>query len=193
MHWKERSQRRPAFNVPGHAHHLTFTTYKRFAFLKTERTCGWLAEELNAARAKMDFALWAYVFMPDHVHLVVYPRQPVYDIGAIRKAIKEPVGRRAIEYLCLHAPHWLPRITVQRGRRRERHFWQIGGGHDRNVSEPADLHNTIDYDHNNPVRKGLCERPEDWKWSSAGWLAGLEPNTLRPDPVPADWCVVQAR
>jgi putative transposase len=191
VHWKERSQRRPAFNEPGHAHELTFTTFKRYEFLKAERTCLWLAEEINAARLEHDFALWAYVFMPDHVHLIVYPRRSLYDISTIRKSFKEPVGRKAINYLYGHARQWIPRITVQRGRRQERHFWQIGGGFDRNVTEAQALHNMIDYIHNNPVRKGLVSRPADWKWSSAGWLEGLEPNTLRPDAVPADWGVVE--
>ena len=31
--------------------------------------------------------------MPEHVHLIVWPREPVYDIADIRKAIKSNVGR----------------------------------------------------------------------------------------------------
>jgi hypothetical protein len=30
----------------------------------------------------------------------------------------------------------------------------------------------IDYIHPNPVRRGLCERPEDWSWSSARSYSG---------------------
>lgn len=41
----------------------------------------------------------------------------------------------------------------------------------------------IDYIHHNPVRRGLVTRAEDWKWSSARWFAGLQPNSLRPDPI----------
>ena len=39
----------------------------------------------------------------------------------------------------------------------------------------------IEYIHNNPVRRGLVARAEDWKWSSAGWFEGK--NLLRPDPL----------
>ena len=39
----------------------------------------------------------------------------------------------------------------------------------------------IEQFHGNPVRKQRVENPEDWKWSSAGWLEGK--NSLRPDPV----------
>lgn len=45
----------------------------------------------------------------------------------------------------------------------------------------------IDYIHLNPVRKEFVEQVTDWKWSSAGWFAGIEPNTLRPDAISKNW------
>src|SRR6516162_30218 len=100
---------RHSYDEPGHAHELTFSCYRRFRFLAAERTCRWLAEAIDRARALLDFAVWAYVFMPEHVHLIIYPRQPVYWIRAILKEIKGPVGRKAIHYLAEQAPQWLPR------------------------------------------------------------------------------------
>src|SRR6266403_851024 len=51
MDWRLRSMRRPTVNEPGHAHELTFCCFRRFAFLKAERVCEWLAEAINEARA----------------------------------------------------------------------------------------------------------------------------------------------
>src|SRR5262249_23035498 len=155
--------------------------YRRFRFLSAERTCLWLVESIQEARQSLDFALWAYVFMPEHVHLIVYPRQPVYKIDAILTAIKEPVGRAGIKYLSEQAPSWLPKVTRQRGRRTERLFWQSGGGYDRNIEEPATLRAMIEYIHLNPVRRGLVEQPADWKWSSARWYEGKGEPPLVPD------------
>ena len=91
MDWRLRLHRRRAFNESGHAHELTFTCYRRFPFLKAERTCQWLADEIDEARRQHDFALWAYVFMPEHVHLMIYPRRYEYDMEVLLKAIKQPV------------------------------------------------------------------------------------------------------
>ena len=39
----------------------------------------------------------------------------------------------------------------------------------------------LDADHNNPVKRGLCETPQNWKWSSARSYSGLDDG-----PVPID-------
>src|ERR1700680_2962064 len=108
-----RRPHRRNYNEPGHAHELTFSCYRRYKFLRAERTCEWLAESLSAARAELDFDLWAFVFMPEHVHLIVHPRRPIYDIATIKESIKEPVGRKALAFLRSEAPEWLERIQVK--------------------------------------------------------------------------------
>ena len=55
MDWRTRSMRRPAIHKPGDAHELTFCCYKRYAFLKAERTCQWLADAIDKARVDLDF------------------------------------------------------------------------------------------------------------------------------------------
>ena len=182
----ERTCRRN-INQRTHAHVLTFSCYHGFRFLEAERTCQWLAEALNSARHRFDFALWAYVFMPEHTHMIVWPRKATYDIADIRHAIKAPVGEKAIRYLVEEAPEWLSRITRTRGEKTERLFWQSGGGYDRNVVEPATLAKEIEYIHLNPVRRGLVERAEQWKWSSALWFSERGTPPIVPDPIPPEW------
>jgi putative transposase len=60
-------------------------------------------------------------------------------------------------------------------------FWQRGGGYDRNVMQPKSAYLQIDYIHQNPVRRGLCSRAEDWQWSSAADHAGSRDGPLRVD------------
>lgn len=78
--------------------------------------------------------VWAYVLMPDHVHLVVNPGYAPEQMSRFLQAVKEPVARRAIAYLKVNAPHWLRRLTVQEGGRVRHRFWQPGGGYDRIVT-----------------------------------------------------------
>ncbi|MBV8611320.1 MAG: hypothetical protein JO034_28150 [Singulisphaera sp.] len=189
MDYWERAHRRRHFDEPGQAHELTFTCYRRFRFLDAERTCTWLAQAIERARVRLDFDLWAYVFMPEHAHLILWPRRPDSRIAPILKAIKQPVGQRGVAYLEAHAPRWLSRITRVRGGRTERLFWQSGGGYDRNLIEPRTLAATIDDVHQNPVRRGLVLRAEEWRWSSAGWFEGRGRNPLRPDRIPPEWSI----
>jgi putative transposase len=175
------------YNIPGHAHEFTFSCYHGYDFLRSERTCQWLADAINEARSKLDFDVWAYVFMPNHVHLIVRPRLLTSDVALIRKAVKQPVARLAIAWLETHAPHWIPRITRCRGGRIERLFWQSGGGYDRNITDGQTWLKMVDYLHMNPVRKRLVEFPAQWKWSSAAhyFMNGTSP--INVDRIPPEW------
>jgi REP-associated tyrosine transposase len=70
-------------NLPGHAHELTFSCYKKQPFLLDDQVPTFFAEALKQARTKQSFDLWAYVLMPEHVHLLVKPQLETYSISAI--------------------------------------------------------------------------------------------------------------
>ena len=164
-----------------HAYELTFSCFHRYQFLNRDRTRQWFIEALADARRDLPFDLWAYVVMPEHVHVLAYPRDPEATISRIRSAIKEPVARRAIAYLEEHAPEWLAKITVREGQRVRRRFWQPGGGYDRSAITIETVQSMIDYIHANPVRRNLVDSASDWEWSSARWYAGLEPVPIEMD------------
>ena len=186
MDFRKRTSRRRSFNIAGHAHELTFSCYHGFRILSAERTCLWLADAIDATRNKLDVGLWAYVFMLEHVHLIVQPRKPEYDISEILKSLKNPVSRKALAFLRKESPEWLRKIEQQRGTRTEHHFWQPGGGYDRNITEPGTLLKMMDYLHLNPVRRGLVERAADWKWSSASCFQGENDGLMMLDPIPPE-------
>jgi putative transposase len=179
---------RQEYNILGQAHELTFSCYQRFQFLKADRTCQWLADAIQAARSERDFHLWAYVFMPEHVHMIVFPRRPGHKMGKILSGIKLPVAKRAINFLVKQNSPWLSKITRQRGKRTERLFWQSGVGYDRNITCGKTLLQMIEYLHLNPVRRGLVEFAREWKWSSAALFEGGQ-SPIPLDPIPWDWLV----
>ena len=155
--------------------------------LSKDRTCQWLADAIAIACRDLNYSLWAYVFMPEHVHLIVCPRERAYDTSEFLRHVKEPVSREAVLFLKRESPEWLSRIQAIHGSSVKHHFWQPGRGHDRNIISGRTLQQMIEYVHLNPVRRGLVERISEWKWSSAGWFEGTGLNSLRPDPIPSDW------
>jgi putative transposase len=135
---------------------------------------------------KNPFDLWAFVIMPEHAHLLIWPGEGV-KISSILKSLKLPVAQRAIAWLQKNDPGFLTRmLDVQPGGDRAHRFWQRGGGYDRNMRSVADMHEKLHYIHLNPVRRKLVERPEDWPWSSArAWAANVdEPLKIDRDSFP---------
>jgi putative transposase len=125
----------------------------------------WFLEALGAAREKHRFHLWAWVLMPEHVHLVIWiPNRAT--ISAILKSIKLPVARRAVYWLKINDPAGLACLKAP-GRLNRHHFWQQGGGYERVLRSAPDVHEKIRYIHANPVRRGLVDSATDWNWSSA--------------------------
>ena len=170
------------WNEPGEAHELTFTCFHRFPLLSKERSCTWLVESIQRTRARYDFDVWAYVIMPEHVHLLINPRRIEYDISAILKAIKWPVAVQAKRYLELNAPDWIVRRTDRQPNGRSSfRFWQRGGGYDRNIRREQTLGAMVEYIHNNPVRRELVNDPSDWRWSSNQWYDGRRDVPLQMD------------
>jgi putative transposase len=143
-----------------------------------------LIEALDAARRRLSLSLWAYVIMPEHVHVIVWPRQPVYEIGLIRAAIKIPVQRKALAFLRRQAPGFLERLRDEQPNGEVHYrFWLRGGGYDRNITDTATLRTMIEYIHQNPVRRGLVKQASDWPWSSARYYAGRMDALLAMDPL----------
>jgi len=168
------------FNDSGHAHALTFSCFRRRAFLTRERSKEYLAQALLAAREKHRFHLWAYCVMPEHVHLLIWPATAEYSIAAILRAIKQSVARRVLLYLRRNAPQALKHHATGEPGRPYR-FWQAGGGYDRNITGTRAALAVIQYIHENPVRRGLVQSPQEWPWSSAQDWAGV-----RTGPVAVD-------
>jgi len=99
------------FDLPGDAHYLTCSCYRGMPLLSKDRTRLWFLEELAKARDKHQFDLWAWVIMPEHVHLLMYPRAGEYKIEKILASIKKPVSYKAIQFVKEHAPDFLEKLT----------------------------------------------------------------------------------
>ncbi len=158
------------YNAKGQLRELTFSCYKMPPLLSRDRACEWLANSIRYACYERDIGVGAFVFMPNHVHMLVVPRREKYNISAFLKCVKMPTAKKAKEWLVKNDPEWLEKLTcVYSNGMKIFRFWQPGSGYDRNVENRETLAEMVDYIHNNPVRKKLVETPQQWKWSSAAY------------------------
>lgn len=160
----------------GHLHELTFSCYRRLPLLTNDDWRGRLARSLDEANREMDIELVGFVFMPEHVHLLVHLTDPDQSIGRYLARIKQPFSQQIKDVLARHRSGLLRRLTV-----RERpgkvcfRFWQEGSGFDRNLFSPSAIEASLAYIHENPVKRGLCRDVLGWPWSSAWFYLGDPP------------------
>jgi putative transposase len=152
---------------PGYAHELTFSCYRRQPLLTDDRRCVLLSRAIDRAIEKHGFELIAFVYMPEHVHLIVFPIDPTAQVSRLLFAIKRPFSFRVRQQLHDTSDPLLDSLTIRdRPGHRSFRFWQEGPGYDRNIRKVDTLRAAVDYVHHNPVRRGLCDSPDKWKFSS---------------------------
>ncbi len=133
--------------VPGVPHHVTQRGARRQRVFF--RQSDWVAYlDLLAKRSEAsNTRILAYCLMPNHVHHALVPHDP----SGLRRTMAETHRRYA--------------VMINRRKGWQGHLWQ-----ERFYSVPMDeahLIATVRYIEYNPVRAGLCARPEHWPWSSA--------------------------
>ena len=141
----------------------------------------WLAQSVRKACDAHTIALWAYVFMPEHVHLLLKPRRETYSLAAFEQSAKLSWSRKMIVQLSRqHAP-LLEACRTGKGFK----LWQEGGGYDLNLLTMEQALEKAAYCHRNPVTRRLVTTPAEWRWSSYRWLemGARDDETLRLD----DW------
>lgn len=94
------------------------------------------------------YRLTAWVVMPNHIHFLCTPFENV-EIKTIAHSIKS------------YTAHEANKILSRQGQ-----FWQHEP-FDRYIRNKSHFVNVIKYIENNPVKAGFCEKPEDWRFSSA--------------------------
>jgi len=133
------------FQQAREVHFLTFSCYRRNANFDNETSRAVFVSALERVRRDYQLCVYAYVVMPEHVHLLINEPERNTLAQAI-KSLKQGVARR----LSLRA---------------EDPFWQARY-YDFNVWSERKFVEKVRYIHRNPVKRGLVPRPEDWPWGS---------------------------
>ena len=132
------------FQNTGQGHFVTFCCYHRRPLFNDAASRRTFELALERVRRSFRLRVYGYVAMPEHVHLLVSEpeRQTLADA---LKSLKQGVSRRLIG--------------------EAEHFWQKRY-YDFNIRNYPQFVEKLRYIHRNPVKRELCERAEDWEWSS---------------------------
>jgi len=151
------------YEVKNYIRFLTFGCYHGLPLFNNDKIKDAFLAHLAHSRDHQNFKLYAWVIMPDHVHLLLRPDLPSNPVSEILKQIKGGFSN-------LVCGHWrranAPILSRIKDSGDKIHFWQVGGGYDRNIISDEELREKFNYIHQNPIRRKLVERPQDWVWSS---------------------------
>jgi REP element-mobilizing transposase RayT len=121
------------------------------SFMKDQRIATIIQDVLMDSDNK-SYRLFAWVVMPNHVHMLA-TRFEEFTLAGIMQSFKSITAHRANKALNRQGRFWM-----------EEYF-------DRYIRNAEHFQKTIRYIEANPVKAGLCSRPEDWPFSSAWFRA----------------------
>jgi len=131
----------PHFEIDGVIYFITTRLKQERRFL-TEREAEIAVNTILDSSTRKEMTLYAYVIMPNHMHILIKP-----IICGISKAMQLIKGRSSRQV-------------------NEGNFWQKGF-FDFGILTEEKFREKFNYIHFNPVKWGLVEKAEDYKYSSA--------------------------
>lgn len=126
-------------------------------FLCSEEIAAQVQESLIFHHLKR-YKLISWVIMPNHAHFLIKPMNNL-SLSVIMQRYKS------------FTAHECNRLLNRKGK-----FWQEDY-FDRYIRNYEHFEKTINYIEMNPVKANLCEKPEDWKFSSAACDWSAEPSS----------------
>jgi putative transposase len=150
--------------IPGLPHHVTQCGNGRSQTFFSDEDYALYRDWLGEGCRSNGVEVWAWVLMPNHVHLILVPSDP----DGIRRALA-PLHRR-------YAGHIHSRL------KRTGHFWQ--GRFGCVAMDEAHLGAALRYVALNPVRARLADHATQWPWSSVhAHLGTLDDGVTATAPV----------
>ena len=141
----------------GDIHFITCSCFQRKPWLDTDERRDLFLTILEEVRKEHRFVVLGYVVMPEHFHLLMSEPQMGTPSTAMQ-SVKQRFAQRVVARRrqchpthgrsCKPMPIWQPRF------------------YDFNVWTEHKRIEKLRYMHRNPVKRGLVEAPEQWRWSS---------------------------
>ncbi len=166
---------RQARHAPGgYVYHIINRAVARLPLLQKDTDYEAFLNVIDEARTKHPIRILSYCLMPNHWHLVLWPRANESLTPFMR---------------------WLTHTHTMRW---HAHYKTTGSGHLYQgrfkafpVQDDDHMYTVLRYVERNPLRANLVKRAEKWRWSSLHERLHANANETRlapgPLPLPADW------
>jgi putative transposase len=164
---------------------LTSVTKDRLPVFRTDEIKLIICAALHEARVSGEFALYAYVIMPDHLHLIT---NSILSPSRTLQFVNGITGRRIIDYL--KKRNYEASLNKLRHEIRPRRYGHSLWDHHpdaRLLLTENMLLQRVHYTHHNPMRAGLVKNSEEYRWSSIRCWTGKstddEPLLMNIDQI----------
>ena len=137
------------YYFPGQIVFITQVVKDRTPIFLDEDMVNLLNNNLRYVKGKHSFKMLAYVFLPDHFHLLIQPNDKS-NFSQIMHSLKSRFTRayKKKNNITDHLNLW------------QRRFW------DHIIRNEQDFENHFHYIHFNPIKHGYVDLPQDWINSS---------------------------
>src|SRR5215470_13806209 len=133
-------------NTGSGCYFITASTFQKQNILQSDRMAGLFIDVLLHYRQEQKYFLHEFVVMPDHFHLLITPQE---SLERAMKLIKGGSSFRAKRELGFVHEIWQPSF------------------YDRRVRDAEEYFAFREYTRQNPRKRGLATRAEDYRYSSA--------------------------
>lgn len=145
-------------------YYLTSVANNRLPIFQTEKLKRLMCGAIDETRTSASLLLFAYVIMPDHIHVLIGSRRKPSEVLRYVNGI---ASRRIIDFLKEGGfESSLRKLSHSKGARQYKYSLWDHHPNVKLVTTENGLMEKVNYIHQNPVRAGLVERAEDYRWSS---------------------------
>lgn len=164
-------------NNPDGIYFITLTVVEWADVFTRRDYCELICDSLHYCQQNKELTLYAWCIMTNHLHLMCSAPKLTDVIRDLKKytsrflveAIKSNPKESRRNWLL-----WMFKSAAEKSVSHSKHqFWQLSG-HQVELSNSELLEQRLEYLHQNPVKAGFVEEPEQWYYSSARDYAGQQ-------------------
>ena len=141
-----------------------------------------LIDAFKFCQEQKGFQFFAYVILDNHFHCIA--QAP--DLSGTMASIKKFTAKMILQQIEKDHKSWLlNQLAYYKKRHKTESLHQVWqeGSHPQLIQSENMLVQKINYIHYNPVRRGLVEQPEHWRFSSARNFINGDQSTIRIDKL----------